>query len=124
LQRDIQVTDRWNRLHPAETPRRSFLQESLARQSWPIIAVSDYLKALPASLEGHSPDGIEVLGTDGFGRSATREELRRFFEVDAEHIVVAALSALAARGTVDTSLATAAIAECAIDPDCPDPRHR
>ncbi|MEO2167829.1 MAG: pyruvate dehydrogenase (acetyl-transferring), homodimeric type [bacterium] len=124
LQRNIQETDRWNRLHPTETSRRSFLQESLADQSWPIIGVSDYLKSLPASLAGHAPEGIEVLGTDGFGRSETRDELRRFFEVDAEHITVAALSVLARRGAIAPKLVAEAITEFGIDADTPDPRRR
>ena len=124
LQRDIQQVERWNRLHPGAQPRLSWLQECLGEQDWPVIAVSDYLKSLPASLGAHAPCGIEALGTDGFGRSEARPELRRFFEVDAEHITVAALANLARRGAIPAATVEEALAAFEIDADAVDPRLR
>jgi pyruvate dehydrogenase E1 component len=92
---DALDTDRWNRLHPEKKPRRSFLQQTTEGESGVFVAASDYLKALPESVSRQLPGPIAILGTDGYGRSDTRQALRDFFEVDARHIAFAALSTLA-----------------------------
>ncbi|MFO1200943.1 MAG: hypothetical protein U1E86_28670 [Burkholderiaceae bacterium] len=76
---------------PARDPRVPYFRQALDAEPWPIVAASDYMKTLPLTLATWAPDGLHALGTDGFGRSETRESLRRFFEVDAEPICVAAL---------------------------------
>ena len=101
LRRDAQRQERWNRLHPLEQPRRPFIAEQLGGGDAPIIAASDYMAALPDLVSKWLPGPLTALGTDGFGRSDTRAELRRFFENDAEHIAWAALAALHGNGTID-----------------------
>ncbi|MGA6926195.1 MAG: pyruvate dehydrogenase (acetyl-transferring), homodimeric type [Desulfosarcina sp.] len=92
---DAQDTDRSNRLHPEKKARQSFLQQQTQGESGVFVAASDYLKVLPESISRHLPGPLTTLGTDGYGRSETREALRDFFEVDARHIAFAALAALA-----------------------------
>ena len=94
LRRDAQSIERSNRLHPESTPQKSFLERSLGDSPAPVIAVSDYLKSLPDSVAKYVNAPFTSLGTDGFGRSSTREELRNFFEISADHIVFSALSQL------------------------------
>ncbi|MFQ5558810.1 MAG: pyruvate dehydrogenase (acetyl-transferring), homodimeric type, partial [Acidimicrobiales bacterium] len=89
----------------------------LADSAGPIVAVSDWLTLVPDQIARFTPRPLHVLGTDGFGRSDTRESLRRFFEVDAAHLVVAVLSALAAEGSAGTDEVAAAIAEHGLDVD-------
>ena len=88
------------------------------------MAVSDYMKMVPDQVGRWVPRPYIALGTDGFGRSDTREALRRFFEVDAGHVVVATLSGLADQGRLDPSVVKDAIARYGIDPDVGDPLHR
>ncbi len=95
LARDAEGVERWNRLHPQAAPRRSHVQECLAGDA-PVIAASDSVRAWPQRIATHLDAELTVLGTDGFGRSDTRERLRRFFEVDRHHVVLAALDALQA----------------------------
>jgi pyruvate dehydrogenase E1 component len=121
LRRDAVAVDRWNMLHPLETPRVPYLRAVLDPEPWPVIAASDYVKTLPLALTPWTPDGLHALGTDGFGRSETRETLRRFFEVDAESICVAALHELARREEIEPSRVQDAIDELGIDPEKPDP---
>jgi pyruvate dehydrogenase E1 component len=97
------------------------LQGLLGGDATPVVAASDNMKIVPDQIARWVPGGIVPLGTDGFGRSESRESLRRHFEVDAEHIVVAAVATLAARGTVDQDLARKAIADMGIAPDAIDP---
>jgi pyruvate dehydrogenase E1 component len=87
--------ERWNRLHPEQEPRRPYVTQTLDGQQGPIVAASDYIAAVPQTIAGWVPEPYRVLGTDGFGRSEARQELRRFFEVDAENIALAALHELA-----------------------------
>ena len=89
----------------------------------PIVAVSDWMTLVPDQIARWTPRPLHVLGTDGFGRSDTREALRRFFEVDAAHLVVATLAALADDGEIPTSEVEAAIERHGIDPNRPDPAH-
>jgi pyruvate dehydrogenase E1 component len=119
LREEAMATERWNRLHPTEAPRRARVTELLAGSEGPIVAVTDFLRAVPDQIVPWLPEGrrFTSLGTDGYGRSDTREALRRFFEVDAAHVVVATLAALAADGRVAPSVAAEAIAHHEIDPD-------
>ena len=122
LRRDALDADRWSMLHPGEPPRRSYLGELTEGAQGPFVAATDYLKSLPDAVAKWLPGRLVSLGTDGFGRSDTREALRDFFEVDAKHIVLAALSALAAEGAVEAALPERAIAELSIDPEHANPR--
>ena len=121
LRRDAVAVERWNMLHPIETPRVPYFRQVLDAEPWPIVAASDYMKTLPLALATWAPDGLHALGTDGFGRSETRESLRRFFEVDAESICVAALSELARREEIEPRRVQDAIEELGLDPGKPDP---
>ena len=123
LRRDALAAERWNLLHPGEKPRVPYLTQQLADEPWPVIAVSDYVKMLPDGIARWTPDGLYPLGTDGFGRSASREALRRFFEVDAEHIALAALHELGRRGQFDRSKVAKAMTDLKLDPDKPDPSY-
>ncbi|MEX2536889.1 MAG: pyruvate dehydrogenase (acetyl-transferring), homodimeric type [Trueperaceae bacterium] len=113
--------ERWNRLHPQEEPRRSYLGETLAGADGVLVAASDYLRLLPDALSGHLPKRVVALGTDGFGRSEAREELRDFFEVDARHIAFATLSALADEGEIGRDTVSRAMDELGIDGNKLDP---
>ncbi|MBX3605310.1 MAG: alpha-ketoglutarate dehydrogenase [Piscinibacter sp.] len=114
LGREAREVERWNRLHPQQPPRESHLLRCLGGPA-PIVAASDYVRAWPQLVAGHLQAPFTALGTDGFGRSDTRAELRRFFEVDRHQIVLAALSALQAQGQVEPAVCAAAIARYGID---------
>ena len=113
--------ERWNRLHPEEAKRTPYVTKVLEGAEGPVIAVTDSMKAVPDQISRWVPQPFLPLGTDGFGRSDTREALRRFFEVDAEHVTVAALSKLADLGEVKPEAVTEAIKKYDIDPDRPSP---
>jgi pyruvate dehydrogenase E1 component len=121
LRNDALKADRWSRLHPTEPPARSYLQQLLEPEQGPFIAVSDNLKAVPDLIAPWVPGGLTTLGTDGFGRSDTRARLRRFFEVDAESVVLATLHALARRGQVEPSVVAQAMKDLGLRPDQPHP---
>jgi pyruvate dehydrogenase E1 component len=121
LRRDAIECERANRLHPDQPTREPYVRKVLAGTKGPIVATSDYLRALPEQVASYLDGRLLALGTDGFGRSETRKALRRFFEVDAEHVTVAALYALAARGELDMSVVRQAIADYGIDPAAPAP---
>ena len=121
LRREAHATRRWNMLHPTEKPRVSFLESALKGYQGPFVAASDYVRALPEQLSPWVPGGVFALGTDGMGRSETREALRRHFEVDAPCIVVAALYQLHQEGKIDAKQITDAINEFEIDPEKVDP---
>ena len=121
LYRDGHECDRWNMLHPLEPPRQPYVTHCLGREPGVVVAASDYLKALPDSLSQWLDTRLVALGTDGFGRSDTREALREFFEVDARFITVATLRALARDGTVPLAVVAEAIADLGIDPEKADP---
>ncbi|MGD1146813.1 MAG: pyruvate dehydrogenase (acetyl-transferring), homodimeric type [Thermoanaerobaculaceae bacterium] len=124
LRADALAVERWNRLHPAEPLRVSNITAQLAGAPGPVIAATDYVKAVPDTVARFVPQGITALGTDGFGLSDTRAALRRHFEVDAEHIAVATLSALARSGAIPAERAASAIIGLGLDPDHPDPVER
>lgn len=119
--RDALTVERWNRLHPDQPARKAYLTELLEKEPWPIVAVSDYVKAVPQRLQRWAPAGLCALGTDGFGRSESREALRRHFEIDAAHVAYAALCELAAGGKYDRKKLGAALASLGIDPEAVDP---
>jgi pyruvate dehydrogenase E1 component len=122
LREDALSVERWNRLHPGSAPRQPFVARQLAASGGPVVAVTDYLKAVPDQIARFVPAPFSPLGTDGFGRSDTRPALRRHFEVDAEHIVVAVLAALASTGGAKADEVAAAIAGYGIDTEAVDPR--
>ena len=115
--------ERWNRLHPADPPRVPYVTRALESSPGPVIAASDFMKAVPEMVSRWVPRPFTPLGTDGFGRSDTREALRRHFEVDAEHIAVATLAALMRQGQVEPGVVERAIRELGINADTTDPRE-
>ncbi|MFA6162329.1 MAG: pyruvate dehydrogenase (acetyl-transferring), homodimeric type [Methylobacter sp.] len=121
LARDGQSCERWNRLHPTETARQSHVAQCLSNAQGPVIAASDYTRAFAEQIRAYISAPYTVLGTDGFGRSDTRENLRRFFEVDRYHVVVAALKSLADMGQFDSAKVDVAIAKYGIKPDVTAP---
>jgi pyruvate dehydrogenase E1 component len=122
LRRDGLDVERWNMLHPDSERRVSFVEQQLAgRPAGPVIAATDYMKAFADQIRAFVPRRYTVLGTDGFGRSDYRRNLRRFFEVDRHYITVAALRALADDGAVPASSVADAIKRYEINPDKPNP---
>jgi pyruvate dehydrogenase E1 component len=124
LHREALDTDRWNRLHPSRPARVPYFTEQLATRRGPVVAASDYVRALPESVARFAPGPMTTLGTDGFGRSDGRRALRDFFEVDARHIALAALATLARQGEVQASLVEQAISDLEIDPERTSPLLR
>jgi pyruvate dehydrogenase E1 component len=121
LYTDAIEAERWNRLHPDETPRVPYLAEQLKDSPGVLVAASDYLKTLPLSLSKWMPRRLAALGTDGFGRSESRESLRNFFEVDARFVVLATLHELAQEGLVGEATVQNAIKDFGINPDKSNP---
>jgi pyruvate dehydrogenase E1 component len=121
LRREGLAVERWNRLHPTETPRRSYVEQCLADRTGPVIASTDYIKTFADQIREFVPRRYTVLGTDGFGRSDYRRTLRHFFEVDRYFVAVAALSSLAAEGVLEPSVVADAISRYGIDPEKPNP---
>jgi pyruvate dehydrogenase E1 component len=117
LRVDALEAERWNRLHPGQAPRVPFVTRQLEPTDGPVVAVTDSMKAVSDQISRWVPGPFVSLGTDGFGRSDTREALRRFFEVDAEHTVVAVLSELARMGEVKPEAVADAIKSYDIDPE-------
>lgn len=124
LRRDAISCARWNRLHPDEEPRKPYIQQVMEHTQGPIIAASDYMKVLADQLSPWLSGRLTSLGTDGFGRSESRTHLRRFFEVDAESITVAALAQLTRWGQFDGQRARQVVHELGLDPDARDPWTR
>ena len=121
LRRDALAVERWNMLHPTKRPRKPYVTKLLEKEEGPVVAASDYMKALPDMIAPWTPGGLQALGTDGFGRSDSRAALRRHFEVDAESIAVAALYALLRQGKVKKERVEEAIRALGVDPEKPDP---
>ncbi len=117
LRGDAMNCRRWNMLHPTEPPRQSYIEQVLANETGPFIAVSDCIRLVPDQIAPWVPGGLFTLGTDGFGRSDTRPALRRFFEVDAECTVIATLYALAQRGAIPRATVAQAIQDLGVSPD-------
>ena len=117
LRHDALTVERWNRLHPDQTPRTTYIERALEGHDGPIVAASDYMKLVPDQIARWVPNRYITLGTDGFGMSDTREALREHFEVDARFIVAAALHGLAQEGAITAKAAAKGIADLGIDAD-------
>ena len=124
LRNDALECERWNRLHPEAIAKIPFVTKTLGAVDGPIVAVSDYMKSLPDMISRFIPSPFMVLGTDGYGFSDTREALRRHFEIDCGHIVVATLEGLAQAGDIDPHMVTKAIEKFEINTELDDPRTR
>ncbi|MCC6651513.1 MAG: pyruvate dehydrogenase (acetyl-transferring), homodimeric type [Candidatus Eisenbacteria bacterium] len=122
LRNQALTVERWNRLHPTETPRVPYVTAVLKGAEGPVVASSDWMKSVNDMPARWIPNKFVALGTDGYGRSDTRDALRRHFEVDAEHIVVATLHALSQEGKVKPEVVAKAIAEYGIHPEAVEPR--
>ena len=114
---------RWNMMHPEETPKVPYASECLAKTDGPIIAATDYVRLFAEQIRAYIPEGrsYTVLGTDGFGRSDTRANLRRFFEIDRYYVTVAALDALARVGEIPVETVAQAIEKYGMDSEKPNP---
>lgn len=121
LWQDARACQRWNRLHPEESPRQPYVRQVLDGAPGPVVASLDYSSAVALSIAPWVGPDYTVLGTDGFGRSEAREELRRFFEVDAENMALAALGALADQGKFPDDELPAAVKILRLDPNKPNP---
>ena len=121
LRRDALSVARWNMLHPSEPAKKTYVEEALAGHAGPFIAASDYMKTVADQIRQWVPGRYVALGTDGFGRSDSRSELRRFFEVDRHYVVVAALKALADEGKIDAQTVNVAMKKFGIDPEKSNP---
>ena len=122
LRREGLDADRWNMLHPLEKPRLSWVEAQLQDRAGPVVAATDYMKIYPIRpFVQNLGKRYRVLGTDGFGRSDSRENLRRFFEVNRQYVTVAALRALAEDGAIKPQIVADAIRKYGIDPNKPNP---
>jgi pyruvate dehydrogenase E1 component len=117
LAREGQSVKRWNRLHPTAKARVAHVEKCITKADIPVIAATDYMRAFAEQIRPYINADYTVLGTDGFGRSDTREQLRSFFEVDRYHITIAALKSLADKGEFDTAKIDEAIAKYNINPE-------
>ena len=122
LARDGQACARWNLLHPDDKPRLSHVESCLSDTRGPVIAATDYIRLFAEQIHPYVPRRFSVLGTDGFGRSDTREKLRHFFEVDRHWIALTALRALADDGQLDAGKVAEAIVKYGLDQDKPNPQ--
>ena len=121
LAREAKACSRWNQLHPTKKARQSYLETQLRGRKGPVIIATDYIRAYSEQIREYVPSRFVSLGTDGFGRSDTRENLRIFFEVNRYYVVVAALKALCDDGEIDSKVVQQAIAKYDIDPEKPNP---
>ncbi|MGH6623568.1 MAG: transketolase-like TK C-terminal-containing protein, partial [Burkholderiaceae bacterium] len=123
LRREGTDIERWNLLHPTDKPKKAFVTQQLERSVGPLIATTDYVRLFADQIRPYIPRGRDyrVLGTDGFGRSDTREKLREFFEIDRHYVVIAALRALADEGAVPAAKVAEAIRKYGINPNKPNP---
>jgi len=121
LRRDALSVSRWNRLHPESPARVPYLLQALEGAEGPVVAATDYMKIVADQVAPWLPGRLTALGTDGFGRSDNRQELRRHFEVNAESIAAAALARLAGDGRMDPAAARDAIGKLGVDTESRDP---
>ncbi len=121
IRKDAESTSRWNMNHPNENPKASFLNSTISNNEIPIVAVSDYIKMVPNQISPYIKNPFYVLGTDGFGRSDTRESLRKLFEIDRYYIVLNSLKALVDQGKIEKSVIEKAMDKYNIDSEKPDP---
>ena len=121
LRKDAEEVERWNTLHPSEDNKKSYLEKCIANDKIPTVAVSDYIKMVGEQISSYTPGAYYALGTDGFGRSDTRENLRHFFEVDRYYITLNVIRALIKNKKLDAATANSVIDKYNIDPDKPNP---
>ena len=121
LARDGWAVDRWNMLHPEDKPKVSYVEQCLSEKDGPVIAATDYMKLYSDQIRAFVPAPYKVLGTDGFGRSDSREKLRHFFEVNASYIVVASLNELAKASSIEKKVVSQAIKKFNLDPEKHNP---
>ena len=121
LRKDALEADRWNRMNPDKPQKESHVVKLLKKAEGPIIASTDYMKSFAEQIAVFLPHKFVALGTDGFGRSDSREKLRHFFEVDRHYVVVATLKALSDEGKIKSSVVTDAIKKFKLDPNKPNP---
>jgi pyruvate dehydrogenase E1 component len=121
LRRDGMEVERWNILHPEEKPRVPYVTQCLEKHTGPVIASTDYMRIVADQIRPYMDRRFVVLGTDGFGRSDTREQLRSFFEVNRYYVAVAALKALADEGTIPAATVTQALRKYGIDTEKTSP---
>jgi pyruvate dehydrogenase E1 component len=121
LYREGHACERWNVLHPSASPRVPYVTQCLAKAPGVLVAASDYVKALPDSIDRWLPRPLTTLGTDGFGRSESRASLREFFEVDYRYVIAATLAALARDGQIDASVVAQAMKTHDINPEKANP---
>jgi pyruvate dehydrogenase E1 component len=121
LRREALAVERWNMLNPGKQAKKSYLQTILDKEEGVFIAASDYMKMVPDQIARWVPGGLFSLGTDGYGRSDTREATRRFFEIDAESIIIATLYKLSLDKKVTKTTVTKAIKDLGVDPNKIDP---
>ncbi len=122
LRREGLDCERWNMLHPDSTPRISYVSSMLSGHAGPVVAASDYMKVYADQIREFVPQSFRTLGTDGFGRSDSRAQLRQFFEVNRNFICLGALKSLADEGTIDNAVVAEAITKLGIDPEKSNPR--
>jgi pyruvate dehydrogenase E1 component len=121
LRREGLDVERWNMLHPDETPRIPLVRQQLSAHRGPVVAATDYIRSYPDQIRPFVPGRYKVLGTDGFGRSDMRAQLRKFFEVNRHYVVLAALTALVEDGEIGPDVVIEAMKKYRIDPDKPNP---
>jgi pyruvate dehydrogenase E1 component len=117
LRNEALLCQRWNMLHPTQPAKKSYVEKLLEKEQGAFVAVSDYMRIVPDQIAPWVPGGLFTLGTDGFGRSETRANLRRFFEIDAESTVIATLYALAQKGKIERSVVAQAIKDLDVNPE-------
>jgi pyruvate dehydrogenase E1 component len=121
LRREGLDVERWNMLHPGQPPRLSYVEQQMHGRSGPVVAATDYIRSYADQIRPFVPGTYRVLGTDGYGRSDRRSQLRKFFEVNRYYVVLAALKALADEGVLKPAEVSGAIKKYRIDPDKPNP---
>jgi pyruvate dehydrogenase E1 component len=121
LRRDAMECERWNLLNPNENKKIPYITEIMGRKNIVTIATTDHIRAVPDMIQKWVPGEYICLGTDGFGRSDTRENLRKFFEIDSVHIAAATISTLQTEGEISKTRAKAALKELSIDSKRPNP---
>jgi pyruvate dehydrogenase E1 component len=122
LRSDAVRCQRWNMLHPTQPPKKSYVEEILAKEHGAFVAVSDNIRTVADQIAPWVPGGLFTLGTDGFGRSDTRARLRRFFGVDAESTVIGTLYALAEKNLIDRKVVAQAIKDLGVDAEKVQPQ--
>jgi len=121
LRRDATECERWNMLNPTKKPKTPYVSKIMGEKEIITIAATDHMRAVPDMIKSWVPGKYVTLGTDGFGRSDTRENLRKFFEIDADHIAAAAISTMLTQGKITEAKANSALKTLDYDADAPNP---